>query len=167
MELQVGVTVMPFAGHAGPLRPVVSELVRRGHRVRVHTGRRCTPVFAALGADVLPWQRASDFEEKDLLATFPTLPAGRGPRQLLANLRQVLVGTAAGQALDLQSAHQQQPFDVLLGDTTCFGAGLAAELTGVPWASISLVPLTLPSRDLPPSCCRAPGSWSPTAAGAA
>lgn len=149
-EVRVVVTVMPFAGHAGPLRPVVAELVRRGHRVLVHTGRRWTPAFEALGADVLPWQEARDFDERDLTAAFPELPTDKGPRQVLSNLRHVFVGTAAGQALDLQAASRDGPVDVLLGDTTCFGAGLAAELTGTPWASISLVPLTLPSRDLPP-----------------
>lgn len=147
---RVMVTVMPFAGHVGPLRPVVQELVERGHEVRVHTGRRYLEPFRSAGAHVVPWQAATDFDEDDVPATFPAVGDGRGPRQLLANLRHVFVGTAGGQARDLAAAHTAEPWDVLLGDTTCFGAGLAAELTGAPWASISVVPLILPSRDLPP-----------------
>ena len=148
--MRVMVTVMPFAGHVGPLRPVVAELVARGHEVRVHTGRRYGEAFRAAGATSVPWQDATDFDENDLTATFPAVQGGRGPRQMLANLRHVFVGTAAGQARDLAAAYGDEPWEVLLGDTTCFGAGLAAELTGAPWASISMVPLTLPSRDLPP-----------------
>ena len=148
--MQIMVTGMPFAGHAGPLRPVVQRLVERGHRVRVHTGRRYAPAFRAAGATVVPWQAAADFDENDLAATFPLLGSGTGPRQMLTNLREVFIGTAAGQAQDLAAAYEQEPWDVLLADSTSFGAGLAAELTRAPWASISLVPLILPSRDLPP-----------------
>jgi UDP:flavonoid glycosyltransferase YjiC (YdhE family) len=149
--VSVMVTVMPFAGHVGPLRPVVAELVARGHRVRVHTGRRYHEAFRAAGATVVPWQAAADFDENDLSATFPAVLGGKGPRQTLINLRQVFVGTAGGQARDLAAAWAAEPWDVLLGDTTCFGTGLAGELTGAPWASVSIVPLTMPSRDLPPA----------------
>jgi UDP:flavonoid glycosyltransferase YjiC (YdhE family) len=148
--MKIMITGMPFAGHAGPLRPLVHGLVERGHKVRVHTGRRYADAFRAAGATVVPWQAAADFDEHDLPATFPRLGSGTGPRQMLANLREVFVGTAAGQAQDLVAAHAQEPWDVLLADSTSFGAGLAAELTRTPWASISLVPLVLPSRDLPP-----------------
>ena len=148
--MKIMVTGMPFAGHAGPLRPLVRGLVERGHEVRVHAGRRYAEAFRAAGATVVPWQAAADFDEHDLQATFPRLGAGTGPRQILANLREAFVGTAAGQAQDLAAAYAQEPWDVLLADSTTFGAGLAAELTGTPWASISLVPLILPSRDLPP-----------------
>ena len=148
--MKIMVTGMPFAGHAGPLRPLVHDLVERGHEVRVHAGRRYAEAFRAAGATVVPWQAAADFDEQDLQATFPRLGSGTGPRQMLANLREVFVGTAAGQAQDLAAAYAQEPWDVLLADSTSFGAGLAAELTETPWASISLVPLILPSRDLPP-----------------
>lgn len=147
---RVMVTVMPFAGHAGPLRPVVTELVARGHDVRLHTGRRYVGAFAAAGAAPLPWSHAADFDENDLPATFPALRGARGRRQILANLREVFVGTAAGQARDLAQAYENEPWDVLLGDTTCAGAGMAAELTGAPWASISVLPLNMASKNLPP-----------------
>ena len=148
--MKIMITGMPFAGHAGPLRSLVHGLVERGHEVRVHTGRRYAAAFRDAGATVVPWQAAADFDEEDLPATFPRLGGGTGPRQMLTNLREVFVGTAAGQAQDLAAAYAQEPWDVLLADSTSFGAGLAAELTRTPWASISLVPLVLPSRDLPP-----------------
>lgn len=43
-------TAMPFAGHARPLRAVAGELVRRGHDVRVYTGRSYTRHFEEVGA---------------------------------------------------------------------------------------------------------------------
>jgi len=148
--LRVLVTVMPFTGHVGPVRAVVAELVARGHRVRVHTGSRFAAPFTALGAQVLPWTAAPDFDEDDLTATFPVLAGLRGPRQLLGNLEHVFLRTGAGQLADLRAAWAQEPWDVVLGESTSTGAPLAAEATGTPWASLSLVPLSLPSRDLPP-----------------
>jgi UDP:flavonoid glycosyltransferase YjiC (YdhE family) len=148
--MKVMVTGMPFAGHVGPLRPVVQGLVERGHDVRVHAGSRYAEAFRSAGARVVPWREATDFDETDLPASFPGVGAGTGLRQMLGHLREVFLGTAAGQARDLAAAWEQEPWDVLLADSTSFGAGLAAELTGAPWASISVVPLILPSRDLPP-----------------
>ena len=148
--MKVMVTGMPFAGHIGPLRPVVQGLVERGHAVRVHSGSRYAEAFRSVGAQVVPWQQAADFDETDLPATFPRVASSTGLRQMLSHLREVFLGTAAGQARDLAAAYEQEPWDVLLADSTSFGAGLAAELTVAPWASISVVPLILPSRDLPP-----------------
>jgi UDP:flavonoid glycosyltransferase YjiC (YdhE family) len=142
---------MPFAGHVGPLRPVAAELVARGHDVRVHTGRRYAEAFEAAGATVVTWRAAADFDEHDLAATFPAVQAGKGPRQLLANLRHVFVGTAAGHAKDLSAAWAERPGTCCSRTRPASAPALATELTGAPWASISLVPPTLPSRDLPPA----------------
>jgi UDP:flavonoid glycosyltransferase YjiC (YdhE family) len=65
------VTAMPFAGHARPIRAVVAELVRRGHDVRVYTGRTYTAMFDEVGARAVRWNKAPDFDERDLGATFP------------------------------------------------------------------------------------------------
>ena len=43
-------TAMPFAGHARPIRAVAGELVRRGHDVRVYTGRSYVATFEDVGA---------------------------------------------------------------------------------------------------------------------
>lgn len=96
--MRVMVTVMPFAGHVGPLRPVVAELVARGHEVRVHTGSRYGEPFRAAGASFVPREAATDFDESDLAATFPAVQGGKGPRKKLANLRHVLVGTGGSGA---------------------------------------------------------------------
>lgn len=146
----VMVQVMPFAGHVAPVKPVVTALLRAGHRVRVHTGGRYTGAFADLGAGPVPWRSARDFDERDLPASFPALSGRRGLLGTVANVREVFVGTAAGQARDLREAWAREPWDVLLADTACFGAPLVSALTPAPWASLHLLPLTLPSRDLPP-----------------
>ena len=144
------VTVMPFAGHVNPISGVVSELIADGHDVAVHTGARYLERFESLGARPIAWQSATDFDEHDLPATFPEV-GRRGPRGLLANVEHVFIGTGGGQARDLLAAHAAAPFDVLAGDVMSVGASLAAESSGLPWATASIVPLSMPSKNLPPS----------------
>jgi UDP:flavonoid glycosyltransferase YjiC (YdhE family) len=144
------VSVMPFAGHVAPTTGVVSELVARGHDVTVYTGSRYRDRFASLGASTIAWSEAPDFDEHDLRATFPAV-GRRGPTALLANLIHIFIKTGTGQTRDLVAAQGRTPFDVIVGDVMSVGAGLAAELTAVPWATLSIVPLSLPSVDLPPS----------------
>jgi MGT family glycosyltransferase len=144
------VTAMPFAGHVAPITGVVAHLVARGHDVAVYTGSRYASRFEALGARPIRWAAAPDFDERDLRATFAGV-GRRGPLGVLANLEHVFIRTGEGQARDLLAAHAITPFDVIAGDVMSVGAGMAAELAGVPWATLSIVPLSMPSRDLPPS----------------
>src|SRR4051812_27956556 len=65
----------------------------------------------------------------------------------MANLEHVFLRTGPGQARDILAAGR---FDLLVSDQLAIGSALAAEETGTPWASVCLVPLGLPSRDLPP-----------------
>ena len=145
------VAVMPFAGHIAPMLAVVSAFVARGHSVRVYTGSAYASRFEAAGAGMVPWQDAPDFDEHALADTFPPLRGRKGPRQTLANLEHLFIRTGAAQHADLLRAWRREPWDLLLADSLSCGAVLAAETTGAPWATLSLVPLTTPSRDLPPA----------------
>lgn len=146
--MRVLVAAMPFAGHVQPMAAVAAELARRGHEVVAYTGAKYGPRFTDVGATWLPWEQAPDFEESDLSATFPAVSDGRGPRAVVANLEHVFLRTGAGQARDILSA---APFDLLVSDQLAIGSALAAEKAGIPWASVTVSPLALPSRDLPPT----------------
>jgi UDP:flavonoid glycosyltransferase YjiC (YdhE family) len=144
------IAVMPFAGHVAPLAAVASAFVEAGHDVRVYTGRAYADRFAALGAEVLTWSSAPDFDELDLAATFPALRGRKGPRQLLANVEHLFVGTGAAQGDDLVAAHGTRPWDVIVADGLSLGTHFAAERTGTPWVTVSIVPLSIPTPELPP-----------------
>ncbi|WP_306232121.1 glycosyltransferase [Agrococcus beijingensis] len=143
------VTAMPFAGHVRPMTALAAALLARGHRVDAYTGARYADAFAELGCEIIPWREAQDFDEHRLSETFPETDRP-GVRGMLAMLRDVFIGTAMGQVADLRAANSRERFDVLVGDVMTVGAGIAAEMLNKPWVTVSLVPLTLPSRDLPP-----------------
>ena len=147
--MRVLCSVMPFAGHVAPFTGLVTELIGRGHQVSVLTGSRYVSRFAALGAVAFGWRSATDFDERDLTATFPQLGRG-GPLGVLANINHLFIGTAADQARDLLELADRQRPDVIVGDVWSLGAGLAADLRGLRWATFAITPLALSSRDLPP-----------------
>lgn len=145
------VTAMPFAGHARPIRAVTAELVRRGHSVRAYTGRAYVEMFESVGARGIPWRAAPDFDERDLAATFPRMRGRKGPRQVLHNLEDLFIGTAAAQTEDLLAAYEDEPWDVLVGDPLALGTRFAAERTRSRWATLAPVPAWLPGRGIPPA----------------
>lgn len=145
------IAAMPFSGHVAPFRAVVRELVRRGHEVRVYTGSAFRERLEADGASVLAWREAPDFDENHLARTFPELLGRPGPRQTMANLEHLFLRSGAGQLRDLEAEWRRQPWDLLIGDALSTGAAFAAESTGCLWVTLSVVPLSVPSRDLPPA----------------
>jgi UDP:flavonoid glycosyltransferase YjiC (YdhE family) len=141
------VASLPFAGHVGVLAAIAAELSGRGHDVVAYTGAKYRARFLA---EWLPFTSVADFDDANLANTFPRIGNGKGFRADRANLEDVLFGTAAGQLADLLAAARSRAFDVLVTDQTAFGAAVAGEALGIPWATVSVSPLTMTSRDLPP-----------------
>jgi UDP:flavonoid glycosyltransferase YjiC (YdhE family) len=144
-------TAMPFGGHARPIRAVAAELVRRGHDVRVCTGRSYTELFEQVGARGVPWQEAPDFDERDYTATFPRMRDRKGFRQVLINLEDLFLGTAPAQCLDLLAAHADEPWDLIAGDPMALGTRFAAERLGSRWATVSPIAVWPPGKGIPPT----------------
>ncbi|MPV35746.1 glycosyltransferase [Georgenia subflava] len=144
-------TAMPFAGHARPIRSVAAELVRRGHDVRVYTGRSYLEMFEEVGARGVPWQVAPDFDERDYAATFPRMQERKGFRQVLVNLQDLFLGTAPAQRTDLDAAYEKQPWDLIAGDPMALGTRFVAEQRDSRWASVSPIAVWLPGRGIPPT----------------
>lgn len=144
-------TAMPFTGHVAPMTSVARVLVERGHTVRIYTGTRFRDRVEAVGATLVPWERAPDFDEYDLAATFPRLVGKKGMRQMLVNVVDCFIATAPAQVADLAAEWDREPWDALAADETSVGAVLASEQRHVPWATVAVVPLNLPGTAGPPS----------------
>ena len=144
-------TSMPCAGHARPIRAVAAELVRRGHDVRVYTGRSYVGMFDEVGARGVPWRSAPDFDERDLAATFPRMQDAKGFRQVLVNIQDLFLGTAPAQSDDLVALAADEPWDLIAGDPMALGTRFAAERLGTRWASVSPIAVWLPGKGIPPT----------------
>lgn len=145
------ISVMPFTGHVAPLGAVAAELVRRGHDVRVYTGSAFRGRIEAAGGTLVPWRAAPDFDENDLLTTFPRLVGRKGLSQLLINMEDLFINTAPKQNEDLDAEWARQPWDVMVSDEASIAPTLFAERTGCPWANVAVLPLNVRSGQGPPT----------------
>ena len=150
--MKVMVAVVPVAGHVGPISGLVAELVSRGHQVRVYTGSRYHQRFADLGATVVPWSAAQDFDQNDIGATF-RLAKRPGLLTVLAVILQAFIGPSPGQVRDLSEELGREPADVLVADTMSLGGALTGEVRRMPWALLNVVPFN-PGADAPPPTFR-------------
>lgn len=144
-------TAMPFTGHVAPLCAVAGELVARGHDVRFYTGERFRARVERAGARLVPWERAPDFDENDLPATFPRLVGKKGMRQLFVNLVDCFIRTAPAQVADLTAEWEREPWDALAADETSIGAVLHSRRAARPWTTIGVLPLNMAGPSGPPS----------------
>lgn len=147
---EVMLAVTPFHGHVAPMTAVARAFVAAGHRVRVYTGAAHAAAFEAVGAEVVRWREAPDFDEHDLAATFPELGTGTGLPQLMRNIEQLFIRTGAAQCRDLLAAYEVRPWHVLVAESTSLGAAFAADRTATPWVTVCLTPLALLDPGTPP-----------------
>lgn len=144
-------SAMPFTGHVAPLAAVADQLVQRGHDVRFYTGPRFRARVEAVGARLVPWEHAPDFDEGDLAATFPRLVGKKGVRQLLINVVDCFIRTAPAQVADLTEEWEREPWDALAADEMSLGAVLFSETMHRPWSTVAVTPLNLLGPGGPPS----------------
>jgi UDP:flavonoid glycosyltransferase YjiC (YdhE family) len=144
-------SAMPFTGHVAPVAAVAAELAGRGHDVRLYTGGAFQDVAERAGARLVPWHAAPDFDEHDLSASFPRLVGRKGIAQLLVNMEDLFIGTGPAQVQDLAGEWEREPWDLLVADEASIGPRLVAERLRCRWATITVLPLYLPSAQGPPS----------------
>jgi MGT family glycosyltransferase len=145
------ISAMPFTGHIAPMRAVAAALVARGHDVRFYSGAAFRERVESSGARFVPWSAAPNFDENDVSATFPRLVGEKGMGQLLRNVEDMFINTAPAQVTDLIAEWEREPWDAIAGDDLSIGAALHAELTGCPWATVSVLPLNMIGTEGPPS----------------
>jgi len=144
-------SAMPFTGHVAPLCVVATELVSRGHDVRVYCGSAFRGRIEASGARFVPWRTAPDFDENNLVETFPRLVGKKGFRQVIINVQDVFIETVPAQMDDLRHEWEREPWDAIVADEMSLGASFSAEKLGSPWGTVSVIPLNLASRQGAPS----------------
>ncbi|MDV6374985.1 glycosyltransferase [Deinococcus arenicola] len=140
----------PIAGHLWPLLPIAQELVRRGHEVKWYTGRKYAGRVRTVGAEVLPFVHARDFDDSDFGTTFPERNRRRGLRQLQYDVQHIFVEGIEGHMHDLRDIQRRWPADAVLADQTLVAALLHAEVGGPPCALLGVLPLGIQSRDTAP-----------------
>lgn len=133
----------PSRGDLFPIVPVLLELVHRGHQVSVRTLDSVVPVLRGLGFDA----HAVAPQIGSVVAQ--DYRAGNARAAIKSSLR-TFAQRAPLEIADLRAAIDRDQPDLLLLDFNCWGAAVAAEQWGGPWARWCCYPLPLPSPDVPP-----------------
>lgn len=133
----------PARGHLFPTVPILLELQRRGHTVVLRTIVAEVPRMRELGFTADPISPEIEaITHDDYLA----------PTQLKAIERgiHVMARRAALEIPEIRQAIEAESPDALLIDTNTWGAAVAAEAWGGPWAILQHFPIPLPSKEVPP-----------------
>lgn len=137
------VSSIPVMGHIQPLIPIVRALAARGHEVLWYSGAKYRDVIEGTGARFAGRRHARDFDDREADRLF------RG-RQRLQELARLAIAAIPGQVRDLEDLGVGFQPQVLLAETGTSAALLYAEITGVPLALLSPLPIVRNSIDTAP-----------------
>jgi MGT family glycosyltransferase len=144
------VATAPLIGHVRPMRVLVEELTARGHEVIWYTGRAFEPSIAAAGARFLPMRAARDWDGAAIEAALHALRHHHGLTRVKAQLNAMFIAPMLEQLRDLEDALHALAPDVVVSDSAHLGAALLADKHAVPWVTLGISPLVIPSEDTAP-----------------
>ena len=137
-------------GHINPTIPICRKLVERGHKVVWITSRILKDKVEKAGARFHPMPEKMDRGEMDVYEFYPELAKLKGIKQIKWYIINVFLDTCYAQIGVIDDILKNFKADVLIGDTVMLGPYLKSEMDGISSAMISLLPLSVPSRDTAP-----------------
>jgi MGT family glycosyltransferase len=130
---------------------VIRAMVERGHDVRVLADRVLAPDVEATGAEHIPWERAPQRPNLEPDTEIISDSGTKTPFQAFERVRDgALTGPAALFAADVRAELRRRPADVVVANFFVFGAQIAAEAEGVPFAFLVANVLSFPGSGTPP-----------------
>ena len=130
---------------------VIRAMVERGHEVRVLADRVLAPDVATTGAEHVPWDRAPQRPNLDPQSVIMKDWDAKSPFEAFGRVRDgAMVGPAGLFAADVRAELQRRPADVVVGNFFVFGAQIAAEAEGVPFAFLVANLLSFRDSGTPP-----------------
>jgi MGT family glycosyltransferase len=155
------IATMPGAGHTNPLKPIARALVERGHRVRWYAGRRFQRAVESTGATYIPMTDTIDTDFDNLEQVFPDRVGLTGLSCIRYDFKHLFLDPAVQQLADLRAILAGEPADAVIADQGLIGAAFLHRLDGVPWISVGISAVTVPSRDTAPFGLGLPPNSSP------
>jgi MGT family glycosyltransferase len=130
---------------------VIRAMVDRGHDVRVLADRVLAPDIETTGAEHVPWDRAPQRPNLEPQSVIMKDWDAKTPFEAFGRVRDgAMVGPAGLFAADVRAELQRRPADVVVGNFFVFGAQIAAQAEGVPFAFLVSNLLSFPGSGTPP-----------------
>jgi len=141
----------PSVGHVTPCMAIARKLVERGHEIVWITGRQYKEKVEATGARFHPLPKESDPNGMEICDFYPELKELKGLALVKYFIKHILLDACSRDIKAIGTVLTDFPVDVLVGDTVRHAPYFISEMGGPPSAMISLLPLSLASRDTAPS----------------
>ncbi|NJL36005.1 MAG: hypothetical protein HC899_04035 [Leptolyngbyaceae cyanobacterium SM1_4_3] len=141
------ITVPHVTSHILPALPIAESLVKRGHRVLIHTAPCNEDKVRAAGAEFVSMPEHCDIVHrlKQSSAPMPTwLPLFF--RQVLYFRHEILT-MIPGMVTELENIIKREQVDCIIGDYLGFGASYAAERMGIPYVTLTMSWPVVPKAD--------------------
>ena len=130
---------------------VIRAMVERGHDVRVLADRVLAPDVQGTGAEHIPWNRAPQRPDLGPKSVIINDWDAKTPFEAFGRVRDgAMVGPAGLFAADVRDELQRRPADAVVANFFVFGAQIAAEAEGVPFAFLVSNILSFPGSNTPP-----------------
>ncbi|MBE9181921.1 glycosyltransferase family 1 protein [Oculatella sp. LEGE 06141] len=145
------ITVPDFTSHVLPILPIAAALVKRDHRVLVHTSQQHQDKVEAIGAELVPMSEQCDikFQTENCSVPrpwwFPAVANG------LWRFRHGVLAMVPVMMAELETIVKREQVDCLIGDYIGYGASYAAERLGIPFITITVSWTVTPNADAVPS----------------
>lgn len=142
--------IEPADGHFNPFVPIIKGLLARGHEIVCMTGSRFEKPLEKLGAQFSPLPVQWDPGEKEVYDFFPELRNKTGLAQLKFYLNHIMYDQVPDILVALKNVLDEFPADVIICDTFMVAGNWITELGGPPNIRLSVLPLSLPAKDIAP-----------------
>ena len=152
------VATVPLTGHVQPMVLVAQVLVARGHEVVWYGASKFRATIEKTGARFTPMSAELDWDDAHIEAALPALKNRRGLARVKIQLIHMFILPMVKQLRELEALVRQHAPDVVLADSAHLGAALVSETQGLPWATLGISALVVPSVDTAPF---GPG-WRPS-----
>jgi len=144
------ILIEPADGHFNPFVPIITKLVAQEHEIVCMTGRRFKQRVEQLGIRFLPIPSQWDPGEQEVYDFFPGLKNKTGLAQIKFYLKHIMYDQAPDILSELKNVLAKFPADVVICDTFMVAGNWITELGGPPSVRLSVIPLSLPGKDIAP-----------------
>jgi len=142
--------IEPAEGHFNPFIPIIKNLLARKHDIICITGSQFKERVENLGVRFLPIPEQWDPGKQEVYEFFPALKDKKGLPQLKFYLKHILFDQIPDVLDALKSVLVDFPADVVISDTFMLAGNWITELGGPPSVRLSVVPLSLPAKNIAP-----------------
>ena len=144
------ILIAPVEGHFNPFEPIIAKLVAQGHQVVCMTGSKFKKRVENTGATFINIPNKWDPEDKDIFDILPELNKRRGLSQIKYYLKYILFDQVPDALNALKKLLDSFPADVVICDSFMIAGAWMTELGGPPNVRLSVLPLGLPGKNIPP-----------------